>query len=140
MGDIFGRELRARALELCTFLHSRSGKAVHFSAQGPWEVARGSRIPERCRSTARAPVCPSGLHDGGRGSWGTWERVDELPDTAGAQPDGGGELPQRVPGLLGGDQGLAVDLVRLGGLLRRLLHAGEQVLRGPTWSSLCLRL
>src|SRR2546429_125387 len=41
MGDICGRELCARALALCTFLHSRSGQAVHFSAQRSWEVPAG---------------------------------------------------------------------------------------------------
>jgi hypothetical protein len=95
---------------LCTFLHSVRGRSP---------AGRASR------SAAAVPPVPQGLHDGSRGSWGTGGRVDELPDTAGAQPDGGSELPERVPGLLGGDQGLAVDLVCLGGLLRRLLHAGE---------------
>jgi hypothetical protein len=54
MGGICGREGRTRALALCTLLHSSTGNAVHFAAQRAWEVACGSRLPAR-RRTSCAP-------------------------------------------------------------------------------------
>src|SRR2546430_6196638 len=51
MRDICGREAHVRTVAPCTLLHSRSGTAVHFPTQDPWQAAAGVG----CRSTAHAP-------------------------------------------------------------------------------------
>src|SRR5713101_6990518 len=107
---------------LCTLLHPARRKPPRVLAPGA--------TPSPC-------VCPRELPGGGRRGWGAGGRVDELPNPAGAAATDGGELPEGVAGVVRGRERLAVRLVRVGDVLDRVQHVGEDVLGGSAWSPLC---
>src|SRR5216683_5673832 len=122
MGDICGRELRARALKLCTFLHNACGRCLRG-------LPRGATV---------LPPAASAAPGRQSGSWGAWGRADKLPDTAGAASADGGELPEGGAGMMRGGECFAVRLLRVGHVLCGVLHVGEHVLGDPTWRPLSL--